>query len=187
MSDELSSDPRAVDTRARIRSAVLQLVTERGLGGTKVKDILERATVARATFYAHFEDKEDALVGGFDLFQIELPAGAPEDGPAPVPPLGHVFAHVSEMVPFFETVSARGELDVPLAVARRDLESTYRGAFEGLAGRGFPLAGPVPELASAAAAAVIALVLGWLEEGAPGEPAERARLAEDLVRRIAVA
>ncbi|MEM7309536.1 MAG: helix-turn-helix domain-containing protein [Planctomycetota bacterium] len=184
--DDGREDPRVVDSRARIRAAVLALVEERGLKATKVKDILARAAVARATFYAHFEDKEAAFVGGFDLLRIALPPGEPGAGPAPVPPLGPVFAHVAEMAPLFASVSKHGELELPLQVARRDLGATFRAALAELSERGFALAGPVEALAQAATAVVLALVEGWLEEGAPGAPEERARLAEDLVRRLVV-
>ena len=198
-----SSDPRAIDTRARIRRAVLELVEERGIHATRIKDVLERACVARATFYAHFDDKEDALVGGFDLFRLELAdaddAGteasadespsACEDTPsgarAPLPSLLAIFEHAAHMRPFFESVKSRGELELPMSVARRDLFASYREIFGKLQERGFELACDPESLAHATTAAVNALLIAWLEEGVPGEPVERAELAESLVRRIA--
>ncbi|MEL6715807.1 MAG: helix-turn-helix domain-containing protein [Planctomycetota bacterium] len=183
-----ADDPRAVDSRARIRRAVRELIEERGLRGTKIKDVLERAAVARATFYAHFDDKEDAWVGGFDLFRIALPAGGPADGPPPVPPLGPAFEHVADMREHFAGLQRHGDLDLPLRIARRDLRATYADAFSALAARGFALNGPAEVLADAAAGAVLELLVAFAEDAGSSAagPVERAALAEDLVRCIAV-
>ncbi|MEM7205821.1 MAG: TetR/AcrR family transcriptional regulator [Planctomycetota bacterium] len=179
------TDPRVVDSRQRIRRAVRDLVTERGLRHTKIKDILERACVARATFYAHFQDKEDAFCGDIPPLRIAVPEGTPQDGPTPVPPLTHLFHHVREMRPLFASMRQRGEQELPLRAAQPLLFDTYRRAFAEIDRRGYRLGGPVHELACAAAGAVLALLQAWMEPDATGSAEERAKLAEDLVRRIA--
>jgi AcrR family transcriptional regulator len=50
-------DPRVARTRALIRDALASLLAEKSFESTSVADIAERATVNRATFYAHFTDK----------------------------------------------------------------------------------------------------------------------------------
>jgi AcrR family transcriptional regulator len=50
-------DPRAKRTRQLLLEAFGQLVTEKSFEDITVQDITERATVNRATFYAHFQDK----------------------------------------------------------------------------------------------------------------------------------
>ncbi len=54
-------DPRAQRTRALLQWALGELLTERSLASVTIADITRRATVNRATFYAHFRDK-DALL-----------------------------------------------------------------------------------------------------------------------------
>lgn len=51
------TDPRILRTRKLIIDAFLALVNEKNFESVTVKDIAERATVNRATFYAHFQDK----------------------------------------------------------------------------------------------------------------------------------
>jgi len=46
-------------TRAAIVAAASRVLAERGLAGMTVDQVLEAAGVARATFYAHFSDKND--------------------------------------------------------------------------------------------------------------------------------
>lgn len=54
-------DPRVKRTRQLIQDAFTSLMREKEFDDITVKDIAERATVNRATFYAHFVDKFDIL------------------------------------------------------------------------------------------------------------------------------
>ena len=54
-------DRRVQRTRALLQEALLALMTEKGYEETTVQDIIDRANVGRATFYAHFADKETLL------------------------------------------------------------------------------------------------------------------------------
>lgn len=50
-------DPRVLRTRQLIREAFRDLLQKKGFDAITIKDIAQRATVNRATFYAHYEDK----------------------------------------------------------------------------------------------------------------------------------
>jgi AcrR family transcriptional regulator len=51
------ADPRVKRTRKLIQDAFVELMGEKSFPNISVQDIAERATVNRATFYAHFVDK----------------------------------------------------------------------------------------------------------------------------------
>ena len=57
-------DPRVKRTRQLLFQAFFELMKEKGFRAISIQDITERATVNRATFYAHFEDKY-ALLDSF--------------------------------------------------------------------------------------------------------------------------
>jgi AcrR family transcriptional regulator len=50
-------DPRVKRTRQLLEQSFRELLEEKGFQSVTVQDITDRATVNRATFYAHFEDK----------------------------------------------------------------------------------------------------------------------------------
>ncbi|HEV2581189.1 MAG TPA: TetR/AcrR family transcriptional regulator [Ktedonobacteraceae bacterium] len=50
-------DPRVKRTRQLLQHAFIELIQEKGIASISIQDITERATVNRATFYAHFPDK----------------------------------------------------------------------------------------------------------------------------------
>ena len=50
-------DPRVLRTRQLIREAFRVLLQKKEFDAITIKDIAQRATINRATFYAHYEDK----------------------------------------------------------------------------------------------------------------------------------
>lgn len=58
MEQEVKSiDPRVKRTRKLLQQAFMELLREKSFAEVTILDITERATVNRATFYAHFPDK----------------------------------------------------------------------------------------------------------------------------------
>lgn len=61
MSDE-NFDRRVQRTRQLLRSALVQLIEEKGYDAITIQDITERANLGRTTFYLHYESKEALLL-----------------------------------------------------------------------------------------------------------------------------
>jgi AcrR family transcriptional regulator len=61
-----SLDRRVQRTRDALRIALIALLEEHGWDDINIQDLCERANVGRSTFYLHFQNKEELLVGGFD-------------------------------------------------------------------------------------------------------------------------
>jgi AcrR family transcriptional regulator len=56
-------DRRAARTRDLLLGALPGLMAERGFERLTIQNIIDRAGVGRATFYAHFQNKEELLAG----------------------------------------------------------------------------------------------------------------------------
>jgi AcrR family transcriptional regulator len=67
-------DRRVERTQQLIRGALLDLIQEKGFETLTVQQIIDRANVGRATFYAHFDNKDDLLASGFDDLRASLTA-----------------------------------------------------------------------------------------------------------------
>src|SRR5437588_10655637 len=59
------SDPRVKRTRRLLMQAFTELAAEKDIRAITVQDIAGRATLNRATFYAHFRDKDALLDAAF--------------------------------------------------------------------------------------------------------------------------
>lgn len=75
-------DPRVKRTRKLLQDAFKSLICERAFDAISVGDIASRATVNRATFYAHYQDKFDLVDS---IFRDELRARLDASFPAPSP------------------------------------------------------------------------------------------------------
>jgi AcrR family transcriptional regulator len=67
-------DRRVQRTQQSVRRALFELIQERGFEAISVQDIIDRANVGRATFYTHFQSKDDLLVSGFEDLRASLKA-----------------------------------------------------------------------------------------------------------------
>src|ERR1700752_55551 len=68
MENDKKQDRRIERTRQTLRNALIGLVLEKHYDEITVQDIIDRANVGRSTFYAHFRDKEDLLMGDWEKF-----------------------------------------------------------------------------------------------------------------------
>ncbi|MRS03949.1 TetR/AcrR family transcriptional regulator, partial [bacterium] len=63
-------DRRFQRTEQSLRDALIDLILEKGYDAITIQDILDRANMGRSTFYAHYRDKEELLLSGFQaLFE----------------------------------------------------------------------------------------------------------------------
>lgn len=59
-------DRRVERTQQLLQAALLALIKEKEFDAISVQEIIDRANVGRATFYAHYDNKEDLLESGFE-------------------------------------------------------------------------------------------------------------------------
>jgi AcrR family transcriptional regulator len=67
-------DRRVERTDQLLRAALVALIREKGFEALTVQEIIDRANVGRATFYAHFDNKDDLLASGFEDLRAALGA-----------------------------------------------------------------------------------------------------------------
>jgi AcrR family transcriptional regulator len=73
-------DRRVQRTRQALHEALVELILEKGFEKVTVQDIIDRANVGRSTFYLHYRDTEDLLLGGFDRLWVLLGDHVKEKG-----------------------------------------------------------------------------------------------------------
>jgi AcrR family transcriptional regulator len=173
-----TSDRRIQRTRRTLREALISLLLERGWDAVSVQDVCDHADVGRSTFYTHFADKEDLLVGGFDDLRKALRRQlAPADPEHPLPFAHGMIEHAHEHQRLFRALVGKhsGQL-----VLRRFRELVIDLTREDLTV--LPLAGPTLQPAAHfIAGALIELLTWWLETRNPMAPQEVEKLFMRLV------
>ncbi len=171
MTQDTALDRRAARTRDLLLEALPGLMAERGFERLTTQNIIDRAGVGRATFYAHFDNKEQLLaasVGRLRAWLESMRRSAP----------GHPFAF---MPPFFD------HLDSHRAIYRTTFERESEVTVERLiramlcdlvreelvAQRGAARDEADIELATQFVVATFwSLAVWWLGGGAPRTPAQ---------------
>jgi AcrR family transcriptional regulator len=113
------------DQRDRIIVATATIVAKRGYRNTTVEHIVKRASVSRATFYEHFENREDCLLATVDSAaaeirrRVEEAAVGEDEWPAQIrASLAALLDYVSANPSFARTAIVESVTAGPVAVER---------------------------------------------------------------------
>jgi AcrR family transcriptional regulator len=150
------ADPRVRRSRERLHQALVALILERGWDRVSVQAVCDRARVGRSTFYVHFADKEDLLIGGLEHVRDDLRTQRPTEAFGFVRGL---VAHAGESRRLFRAVIGKRS---GLAVQRRFREIVGELMTEDLRAQ------RVPERAVATTSqflggALVELLLAWVD------------------------
>ena len=96
-------------SKRAIGNALMSLIQERPYREISVQDVLDRAQVGRATFYAHYRNKEDVLYSSYEhLFEALGPIVARRGAPHRLFPIAELVSHVRESERLLAALEASG-------------------------------------------------------------------------------
>ena len=181
--------PEKQDRRARrsqklLFDALLALIAEKDYESITVSEIAERADVARATFYLHFDDKNALLLSSLDTLVesiLEEVKGFSERdllGDTPHPALV-IFDYVERNPALFRVIlkGQGGSL-----VLQRLRVYAAQTAHQVLGNLELTPSIPPNIIADFVAGALLSVVTGWLEDDMRTPQGEMARMFYGLVR-----
>jgi AcrR family transcriptional regulator len=174
---------RVARTKAAIEDAFVQLVLERGYDRVAVEDITDRADLARATFYAHYRNKEAVQFSVFsrlteDLVQRIAGQGGPPDA-VHRDAIAAAYRQAAEMPDLYRAcLSDARTRRAHLSALSRYAEQNFGDRLTAL---GQQPRVPVPVMARAFAGAHVAILEAWLAGELDGDIEELASMALDLL------
>lgn len=113
------ADRRVRRTRRALHQALIGLMLERGYARITVQDILDRADVGRSTFYAHFRNKDDLLVGSStDYLRQAVAQTVPRTAP-PLAPARTLLRLAAEHPDLYRALIGPKSGAVPLRATQR--------------------------------------------------------------------
>ena len=163
-------DRRVQRTRQLLRGALFSLIPEKGFEALSVQDIIDRANVGRATFYAHFENKEDLLLAGFDELRASLRerqrtalsrgSGLEER----VLAFSHeMFTHTNEHRELFRAMAGKQSGAVIQQILRKMLVDLVRDDVKAVVAAGDASSIPAEALVQLIAGSFFGLLMWWLD------------------------
>jgi AcrR family transcriptional regulator len=160
---------------------LIELILERGWDKTSVQDVCERADIGRSTFYTHFADKEELLVGGFDALGKLL--REPQSVPTDVRPLAFargMIEHAHEQRRLFRAIVGKRSGQVVQQRFRQLLIDLVREDLASLAPAGPRRDATVHYVAGA----FFELLIWWLDARNPLQPSDVAELFHQLTTPV---
>lgn len=180
----LREDRRIQRTRRMLNEAMLALVVEKPWDSISIRDITDRADVNRATFYHHYQAKEDLLAAALaERFNALVESFAP----LPVVPVEEsddeldvrLFRYVQENAPLFRAlIGEEGLGKTTFRISQVVAEISERMI------RGWPdaetLAYPIEVAAQHKAGSLLGLVRWWLVNDMPYTAEEMGCISHNL-------
>jgi AcrR family transcriptional regulator len=167
------TDRRVQRTRELLQKSLIDLIGEHGYDAITVQEIVDRANVARTTFYVHYNSKDElfmscheAIVSDFHFGPRHLLSREALLSPEAPPGMLSAFRHLEEaralMYPIFQGKDGLLILRRIRDGSAQDIEASLRAAFAEA-----DSTIPLDVLANYLAGARIALVQWWLEKRQP--------------------
>ncbi|WP_283747530.1 TetR/AcrR family transcriptional regulator [Bacillus cereus] len=186
-------DPRVRRTRILLRDALITLLSEKEYEHITINDITELATVNRATFYLHFQDKEDLVVQTIDEMLCQLFGDAHKissefksiDEFQKYIAL-HIFEHIAQYNAFFRVMLIKKGIPSFLYQMKKFMYTFYEDKFSHpkIDANTLPISKEV--ISSYIASAYVGVIQWWLENDMPYSPASMADQMIELNSKGAV-
>ena len=186
----MTTDRRVQRTRDVLQKALIDLIGEGSYDSITIQDIVDRANVARATFYVHFSNKDDLFMSCHEAIVNEFRYGLLHSQPLSREELLSREAPAGMVYAYRHLLEARTRLnpifqgkDGPLILRRihdwtaQEIESNLRAVFVEEVSTV-----PLEVLANYLAGAQVALLHGWLAKRPSQTPENLAQTLHRLQR-----
>lgn len=197
------TDRRIQRTRQALHTALLELTREKGYDSISIEEITERANIGRATFYLHYQDKEDLLLELFSemanekvqlISQIPFSEWLPTSEHAevhpkedqPLLPLLMVFQHIHDNSEFYHLLFKSENSSRIVERSRKIcIDSIVQFVETKMQTDPIPILFEVPIgfFAAFFSGALLSSITWWLEEDMRHSPAEMTRMFRKLFFR----
>ncbi len=182
-------DRRVSRTRRSIDAAFLALLQTRGYDSVGVSDIVREADVGRATFYEHYNSKDDLLRAQLlRVCEAMLRGGSLMDPPGLLDAMP-LFAHVRDVPVLYRLVAGRSAAARSLRILQEVMQERAAVLLAEAMGAGVSLRAPLtPPVATRLIVANLAALLAWwTENGMKETPGDMQALFQSCVGPMVVA
>jgi AcrR family transcriptional regulator len=176
-------DPRARRTRDLLGDALVALMHEKPFKAISVQDVLERAGIARSTFYTHYRSKDDLFLSDADDFFEGLASHLSlcREASNRVAPVRELFAHIADARKFHDALVASGRFHDVLELARGHLARGIEQRLAELRPARARASAQGRAVAHALAGALLSLLSWWMGHGMAEPPQAMDELFHRLV------
>lgn len=166
----MAVDRRIQKTKKILSESLIALILEKGYEHVTVQDVIDRADVGRSTFYSHYENKDQLLMEGHRNLGVTLIGELDADKRAADPQaIGFLplFRHAAGNLNLAKAMLGKMGGDIFIGHMEGHLADLIRERYRHRFGKTRQEKLWLKYHAAAAAAAVVALLVSWLEDDLP--------------------
>ena len=177
-------DRRIERTRKLLRDSLTELIMEKNYDKITVQDIIDRANVGRSTFYTHFLDKDDLLIGEMSVFRIDVAEHfeIQEKGVNPLSTIT-IFEHVKENYPLYRAMIGTEGIELTSRMAKKKMSEHLEDRINLLVETGHEMPLPAPVIIQFLTGALLNIMAWWLDNKMPYTPEEMDEMYQKLTMR----
>ncbi len=155
-----------------MRDTFIALLMEKSYQAVTVQDIIKRADVARSTFYAHYLDKDDLLLGKHGIFagnldhDIALMLQEDKESQS-ILSTRALFRHVQAQSRVFKALVGGPGMDLVIEALQQVLHNRIQGKLENHLPGGRDATELLPLTTHYLAGALLNLIRWWLDHNMP--------------------
>lgn len=176
-------DRRITRTRAALRNSLIELIQEKHFDEITVQDIIDRANVGRSTFYAHFRDKEDLLIGDWEQFLegIVEHINWKNAGKTRFVPIQEFFLHLKDFHHFYRALVKSNKMERMFTKGSVSLSKSIEKSLEDFLKDKPQPPIPIPILANHLGSAIFEQLKWWLDNNMPYPPEKMDEIFHELM------
>lgn len=162
-------DRRVLRTKHSLSKALVELIQEKHYDYITVQDIIDRANVGRSTFYTHFRDKEDLLMGDWkramDFFLSQIRWSNINSGQ--FVPIAELFNHLKDFHSFYRALVKSSKIERLFKNGQRYFAEIIEEKLDSIITDKTGLSVPLPILSNYLAEAIFSQLKWWLDNNMP--------------------
>ncbi|MGG0668626.1 TetR/AcrR family transcriptional regulator [Lederbergia citrisecunda] len=178
----IKMDPRVQRTKAMFEEALLELMGEKDYKKITVREISERSTLNRATFYLHYYDKDELLEqmldGALENLRISVQVKEFEfkyDSENPHPIFIRLFNKMIEQNRFYKVMLVQEKVPYFTESVRGIIETLVERATQYMVEDKIEFNVPIEMSVAYITSAYLGVIIWWLKHDMPYTPAHMAK------------
>jgi AcrR family transcriptional regulator len=175
-------DRRSQRTRQALIHALIELLAARHYDRITIQDIVDQANVGRATFYAHYQNKDDLLKSGFErVLDMLVQQIVSSENDQCLFDTSMLFHHAQGHYELYRTLVWGSGFDLLTKEGHAALSKKIEDRFALLLTGRQPPSIPLPILSCSMAGAVLIMLKWWLDNKMPYSPERMNEIFQQLV------
>ena len=179
---EEKQDRRTRRSREALIHALLDLIEIKHYDQISVQEIIQQADVGRSTFYAHYQNKDDLLISGFEhlLERLVQQIVLGEDGQL-IFDTTLLFRHAYGHYEIYRTLIWGSGFELLIKDGHAILSQKVKARLETVLTPQQSMAIPLPVIAYSVAGSLLVLLKWWLDNKMPYPPEQMNEIFQRLV------